>query len=123
MVAEGPAVKNFEAAQQSQIEYDLELLNEALDYAAQSGLIAHADRQAVKIHAEPPSVQVRNKLQEAQTRQIDMALGILSPQSATAEIGRDYDQEQLNIELHREKVGSLPGAVAGGFPSDEQTDQ
>lgn len=101
MVAEGPAVKNFESEQDTQIEYDLELLNEALDFAADSGLITSADRTAITIDAQPPTVQVRDRLQEAQIRQIDLGLGILSLQTATAESGRDYQQEQTNINNNR----------------------
>jgi hypothetical protein len=114
MVAEGPAVKNFEAEQQAQIEYDIELLDEAMQFAVDSGLLAHADWAACSIAASPPSVQSRNKLEEAQTRQIDIALGILSPQTAASESGRDYEQEQINIELHKEKVGDI-GLVGSGL--------
>ena len=96
MVAEGPAVKNFESEQDAQIEYDLEMLNEALDYATDSGLIDPADRNATKIDVKAPSVQVRDRLQEARIREIDLRLGILSPQTATAESGRNYQQEQTN---------------------------
>ena len=98
MVAEGPAVKNFESEQDAQIEYDLELLNEALDYAADSGLIDPSDRKAIKIDVKAPSVQVRDRLEEARIREIDVRLGILSPQTATAESGRSYQQEQTNIK-------------------------
>jgi hypothetical protein len=37
-----------------------------------------------------------------------MGLGILSPQTATAQIGQDYDQEQTNLEMHAEKSGAMP---------------
>lgn len=117
MVAEGPSVKAFESAQQTEIAHDTELLNAALDFAAESGLITTDERRAVRISVEPPSVQVRDRLKEAQTRQIDMGLGILSPQTATAETGRDYDQEQLNIELHQEKTGSVPDVNLPSAPS------
>lgn len=109
MVAEGPAVKNFESEQKTQIDYDLELLNDALAYAARSGLITFADLEATKVDVEPPMVSTRNKLEEAQVRQIDMGLGILSPQTATSQIGQSYDQEQTNIEVHQDKSGAMPG--------------
>jgi hypothetical protein len=108
LVAEGPAVKNFESEQKTQIEYDLELINDALEYAAEVGLIDQADLRAVTINAQPPTVQSRDELKEAQVRQIDMGLGLLSPQTATAQIGQSYDQEQTNIELHAEKSGAMP---------------
>jgi hypothetical protein len=84
------------------------LLNDALEHAANSGLITQADLEQVKIDVEPPAVSTRDGLKDAQIRQIDMSLGILSPQTATAQIGQDYDQEQTNIELHAEKSGAMP---------------
>ena len=107
MVAEGPAVKNFESEQDTQIEYDLELINEALAYAADSGLITHEELGQVDVEAMGPEVQVRNRLEEAQIRQFDMAGGILSVQTATAESGRDYQQEQDNISNHLD-AGGVP---------------
>lgn len=108
MVAEGPAVKNFQKEQELQISYDLELLNSALQHAANSGLITQLELEQTKVQAEGPSVASRDQLKEAQTRQIDMGLGILSPQTATGQINYDYEQEQTNIELHQEKSGGLP---------------
>lgn len=108
MVAEGPAAKNFESEQKTQIEYDLELLNDALEHAANSGLITQDDLEQIKIDVEAPAVSTRDGLKDAQIRQIDMGLGILSPQTATAQIGQDYDQEQTNLEMHAEKSGAMP---------------
>jgi hypothetical protein len=118
MVAEGPAAKNFESEQKTQIEYDLELLNDALEHAANSGLITQDDLEQVKIDVEPPAVSTRDGLKDAQIRQIDMGLGILSPQTATAQIGQDYDQEQTNLEVHAEKSGAMPfGLISPQTPS------
>ena len=123
MVAEGPAVKNFEAEQQVQIEYDLELLDEAMRYAVDSSLLSRAEWEACKIDVQPPTVQVRDRLQEAQIRQIDMGLGILSPQTATAQAGNDYEQEQTNRELHEERTGGVPGfSFSGQSQSTESHD-
>ena len=108
MVAEGPAVKNFESEQDTQMEYDLELLEEALQFAADSGLLGSEDIAATKIEASGPTVQVRDKLQEAQIRQIHMGLDILSPQTASNDAGLDYNQEQINKEKNREATGGLP---------------
>jgi len=116
MVAEGPAVKNFQAEQQLQITHDLVLLNAALQYAANIGLLTQSDLHSITIQAEGPTVQVRDQLKEAQARQIDMGLGILSPQTATSQINYDYDQEQTNIELHAERGGSFVGNIGDTVP-------
>jgi hypothetical protein len=116
MVAEGPAVKYFEREQQSVAERDLELIDSQLDHAAAVGLITQEERQSVKVTIQPPSCKVRDEYKEAQTRQIDMALGILSPQTASGETGRDYEAEQTNIESHKERFGDLVSPVGDSIP-------
>ena len=116
MVAEGPAVKYFERAQQSIIDADMELIDDQLDHAVAVGMLTPQERALVKVSASPPSCKVRDELKEAQTRQIDMGLRILSPQTACAETGRDYAEEQTNIEAHEERSGSMVSGIGGGLP-------
>jgi sensor domain CHASE-containing protein len=40
-----------------------------------------------------------------------MAAGILSKQTASSDAGYDYDQEQTNIELDRQRSGTLAAPV------------
>jgi len=116
MVAEGPAVKYFEREQYGVIECDLELIDSQLDHAVTTGLISQEERNLVKVTATPPSCKVRDELKEAQTRQIDMGLRILSPQTACAETGRDYEEEQTNLEAHEERSGNLVSGIGAGLP-------
>lgn len=126
MVAEGPAVKNFQRLQWAMIEYDLKVINRALLLAG----FAPELLASIEIAAEPPTVKTRDELKEAQVRQIDMMTGILSPQTATAESGRDYETEQANIEVHHDRVGSLvrpapddgDGESSGNDPAREEGD-
>lgn len=111
LVAEGPAVKKFERDQQTQIQYDLEIIDVALAYAVECGQLAAADVAAVKVHAEPPSVRVRDTVKEAQAAQILSTLGWLSPQTGAAQFGLDYQTEQDNIEQHQERTGGVPGMI------------
>lgn len=120
MVAEGPAVKYFERAQQEIIEFDAELIDAQLDHAVTVGLITPQERSLIRVEVTPPSCKVRDELKEAQVRQIDMGLGILSPQTACAETGRDYGDEQTNIEAHQEKFGSLVSPLGSGLPPADQ---
>lgn len=112
LVAEGPATKNFERLQWGMIEEDRQLLEQGLLAAGASAeLVA-----AVEIVATPPTVQSRNLLQEAQTRRLDMLSGILSPQTATAESGRDYATEQAHWQAHQAATGQGPPQLAAGRP-------
>lgn len=106
MVAEGPAVKMFERLQWDMIEDDLAIMRMAIRVAVETKRLREDDAEAIEIVASPPTVQVRDQLKEAQVRQIDMGLGILSPQTACAETGREYDQEQANIDSHNERSGT-----------------
>lgn len=105
MIGEGPAVKNFESDQDEQIDYDLELIEKAMEHAVNSGLITREEWNACCIQVEAPNVQVRDRLQESQIRQNDMGIGLLSPQTASAQANLDYHQEQANIESHAERNG------------------
>lgn len=117
MVAEGPAVKRFERDQQSAIHYDLALINEQLDYSVKCGELTDEERALIEVNANAPSCNARDSLKEAQVRQIDIGLRILSPQTATGQIGEDYDTEQTNIETHEEAHGAIPTGTAP--PNDD----
>jgi hypothetical protein len=108
MIAEGPAVKNFERLQYDEIKFDLELINKAAEFAVEMNILKAGDLEVLKIEAEPPKLIVRDAMKDAQTRQIDIGAGILSIQTATAESGRDYETEQQNMEAHDESNGVLP---------------
>lgn len=116
MVAEGPAVKKFERDQQVQVEHDREIIDRALSYAVECGLLAAADVAAVKVNAEPPSVKSRDEVKDAQAAQILSTLGWLSPQTGASRFGLDYQTEQDNLEQHQERTGGLPG-VASAVPA------
>lgn len=105
MVAEGPAVKNFERLQWDEIAADLELIWDALNYAAESGRISPDLLDRIDVLAEPPSVKSRDQVQDAQVAQILDGLGWLSPQTGAAMFGLDYEQEQANKEQHNEQFG------------------
>lgn len=113
MVAEGPAVKRFERDQGRMIEFDLATIDTALAFAVEAGLLTQSDLDQVKVQAEPPRVQTRDKLQEAQVRQIDMMLNILSPQTASGQTSLNYEDEQGQIEQHQERGG---GPLTGDRP-------
>lgn len=119
MVAEGPAVRAFQAAQQDAIEYDLEILRTEIELQSAKGTLPAGILERVEVCLEPMSPAVRDTMVEAQARQIDMEAGILSPQTATAETGRDYETEQENIETHAERYGLVAGMGKPTMPQPE----
>ena len=98
MVAEGPAVKTFEALQADLIEADLEVMERALVVAAAAGRIAGASADdildLVSVSAEPPLIKSENRLQEAQADQILLAAGVMSKATFAARQGLVYAEEK-----------------------------
>ena len=54
----------------------------------------------VHIQIMPPSLHVRDQLQQAQVDRIAFNHGVLSPQTWSQHLGLDYDQEQKNLAVH-----------------------
>ena len=100
MVAEGPAVKMFERLQAEQVCDDLLVMWRVIDNAVMSGRLPAEAQSLVEIQAVPPSLAVRDQLQESHRHKIEHAAGILSPQTWSQLAGFDYDQEQTNIVAH-----------------------
>jgi hypothetical protein len=102
MVAEGPAVKTFEAMQADLIEADVEIMERALIVAAAAGRIRHATADdildLVSIAAEPPLIKSEDRLQEAQADQILLSAGVMSRATFAARHGLVYAEERERME-------------------------
>ena len=126
MVAEGPAVKNFQRLQWDEATFDREIMERLLSVAVDKGRLPATVLEQIEIQIEPPTVQVRDRLKEAQTGKLLVEGGVLSLQTFSTEMGYDYDKEQQQIEEHDERVGNLPPGerpglpLDAGFPSDQQ---
>ncbi len=97
MVSEAPAVRMFQRLQAHQVEDDLAVMWRVLRNAVQAGLLADGALESLCVQAVPPSLAVRDQLQEAEALQIAFKNGILSPQTWSQMCSLDYDQEQSNI--------------------------
>lgn len=62
-------------------------------------------RRLCEVQSEPPSLEVRKPLEEAQTNQIRLQAKVLSPQQWCQEDGRDYEETVREIEAHTERTG------------------
>jgi hypothetical protein len=100
LVAEGPAVKMFERLQGNLKNDDREVLWRVIAHAVEAGRLPLEVHKWVDIQITPPSLEVRNSLQQAQVEKIAYEKGILSPQTWSLKLGLDYDQEQKNITMH-----------------------
>ncbi len=100
LVAEGPAVKMFERLQGNLKNEDRELLWRVIAHAVEAGRLPLEVHKWVDLQITPPSLEVRNSLQQAQVEKIAYEKGILSPQTWSLKLGLDYDQEQKNLVMH-----------------------
>jgi hypothetical protein len=100
MVAESPAIKMFERLQASLIEQDRAVMWRVVNNAVAAGNLPENVRDFVHIQVVPPSLHVRDQLQQAQIDRIAFSNGVLSPQTWSQHLGLDYDQEQKNLAVH-----------------------
>jgi len=102
MVAEGPAMKMFERLQMGMVDDDLAVMRRVIDNAIAAGRLPAEVHDCVNIQIIPPSLHVRDQLQQAQIDRIAAKHGVLSPQTWSQHLGLDYDQEQKNLSVHGE---------------------
>lgn len=119
LASESPVTRNFQNLQLDEIESDEELMEDVLTHAENTGLLRPGDREAVRVKVTAPPLEVRDLVADASKRETDMRIGILSPQTASAEAGYSYEEEQVNIETHLDRSGGIP---ASDRPDDFLTD-
>lgn len=118
LVAEGPAVKNFEREQWSMIAWDRAILGRVLDSLVLSGAITAEERRACVIEAQPPTLVVRDRLADVQANQILLQSKIMDRK--TWQMREGLDPAKVDAEIERDDLGgvgniALPGldAMAG----------
>lgn len=102
LVAESPAVRNFEILQAKQISEDIDLIRRVLVHAESAGAIPTGSLERCEIQGEGPSMVIRDRLQEAQKMAIERTNGVLSLETWRLRAGYDNDTEAANIAAERE---------------------
>lgn len=104
MVAEGPAVKMFQRLQFGMIEYDLDIIRKALMVAG----ISEDTLDLVEIVAQPPNIQTRDRLKDAQADFILNKAGALSAETMMErnDLDPDVEKERLAEERAEQIMGS-----------------
>jgi capsid protein len=113
MVAEGPAMRMFARLQAEQVCDDVHVMWRVVDAAIAAGRLPPEARTLIEIQAAPPSLVMRDQLQEAQRHRIENTAGILSPQTWSQQSGLDYDQEQANFAAHAGRLVHSPSTGKG----------
>lgn len=139
MVAEGPAVKNFEELQAELIDADVEILERQLVVAAKAGLISNAAGDPpdddstgtstyildlVKIEVEPPLIKHEESLSEANADQIIFKLGVMSKATLAARHKLVFADEEIQIQKEQDQGAAYRAKMqALGFQFDPLSGQ
>lgn len=89
------------------------VITAAIKTAAKAGLLPSNILDLIDLQITAPSVETRNKSEEAQANQVYATLGIKSPQTIAHEIGLDWDTELANQQEARQELGT-----ASPLPTD-----
>ncbi len=92
-IAEGPAVRSFERLQHELIKEDMKIIWRVVEDAILRGALPEDVASRVAIQAIPPSLAVRDRLNEARADEILMNAGIISRQTAAMRYGLDPNRE------------------------------
>ena len=101
MVAEGPAMRMFQRLQAEQVAADRAVMNRVLQTAVRHGRLPEMTLEDMEIQVEAPSLKIRNELEEVNAYRIELAAGVLSPQTWCQRRGLDYEREQANIRANQ----------------------
>jgi hypothetical protein len=87
-------------------------------------------KNEIDLDFTPPTVETRNKLEEANRHNIELQAKVTSRQLWAAEIGNDWEQVQQDNEEFDERQGGqqgqqlpLPGDQEGQLPGDQEAEQ
>jgi hypothetical protein len=117
MVAEGPAVRTFRTIQSMLKAADLELIDDAIEWAIQCKRLPEGILDEVEIQVELPQLSTRDAAAEANANKTYLDAKVLSRQTLSSKLGLEYDQEQENIKAHDMAHPPEPSPMLGN-PND-----
>ncbi len=98
LVAEGPAVKNFEKQQAQMIAWDRELIDMMLALKIEREELADNDLELVEITITPPNTQVRDRKADTEADQILVDQGAMSIPTMSERANLDPEKERKRQE-------------------------
>jgi len=130
LVAEAPAVKTFERMQrmigqavgERRTRPERALIWQQITHAVNIGMLPRDVLDQVVIRAKGPQLVARDYDREAQTAKTYMDMGLWSPQTITAESGKNFEEEQRNIAKAKEEMANRDFELSQKYkkPNDEQ---
>ena len=120
LTAESPFLRNCQRLQSFMKRPFLRVITEAVKNAIDAGRLPKDTLKLVEIVATPPTVETRNRGEEASANQVYSGLGVKSRQTIAQEIGLDWEREAKEIEAYNERFGKDgEGPEKGKAPPDK----
>ena len=112
LVAEAPAVKTFarmqrmisQAVGERRTRPERSLIWQQISHAVNLGLLPKEALSKVSIQAKGPPLTARDYATESNMNQTYFTMGLKSPQTISAELGLNYEEEQRNIKKAKESA-------------------
>ena len=122
MVAESPAVREFEYWQDFLTPYFVQIWRWVMQSAVDAGKLAESDvlTEVIDVEVTFEPLLARNAIDEAKANQIKNAAGVLSRQTWAEANGLDYESERLRIADEKEHDVEL--GISGGFDIEPEED-
>ena len=118
LTAESPFLRNCLALQQTLKRPFCRVMYSAISNAAAAGQLPDNILDLIDVQVIAPSVETRDRVQEAQANQIYSTMRVKSPQTVANEIGLNWDEELTNWEEL-----TMDGGMPGPLPMDQPPDQ
>lgn len=96
LTAEAPFTRHCVRLQEFYKGHFTKIVKASLQTAALGGLLPKNIMNLIDVHVKAPSVETRNKAEEANANQIYSTLGIKSKQTIAQEIGLNWEDEEVN---------------------------
>ena len=127
LVAEAPAVKTFERMQKAigqavgerRTRPEKSLIWQQISYAVERGMLPRDVMDKIVIRAKGPQLIARDYDREANTSKTYMEMGLWSPQTVTAESGKNYEEEQRNINKAKEESANKNFEIRSKYPQGQ----
>lgn len=123
LVKEGPMDKAVSCTQAELIEDDIEILEDAIQHAADAGRLDAGVLEQIAINAEPPNIIVRNRIAEAQADEILIRSGAMSTETMAERHGLDPSVEGPRIKANPPPALVAAQAAANPMSGDQRSHQ
>jgi hypothetical protein len=123
LVKEGPMDKAVGCSQQDLIEDDVEVLERALQVAADRGRLPGDVLEQAAINVQAPNAIARNSIMDAQSREIYVRSGAMSTETMSELAGLDPDVESSRIKANPPPALVAAQAAANPGTGDQRSHQ